>query len=786
MADDEGRAGDGAAPKSAFARAAPELCALGYSVVPIGPKGDRLTGKSPGDRLGGEWRNMSDWTRLKGRPNTTIELELWSNWPDAGIGIVMGSNARGLQVVCVDIDVTDQDTIEELKRALPRSGMSKFGAKGMTLFYRADPEMQTRQWRARGARKPFVELLTGRETRQTVVPPTTHPETGRPYHWLQGPIPAADLPILTAEHIEAFEETLEKLGWSREDERGGSGGPIVSGSNVVRPSFDGPYAELNGEAMARLSDWAPLLPLHRLENVQGNRYRCVPTWRESSTGRPDSERNRNLSIHPTGIKDFGTGKTYSPIDLVMAARGCDASAAFLWLDTTLRGEAPAIILPDQDTSEPDADAQPSQAEEEKTTHKPGEFIPLPDEMCFPRGLVGDIASWIVATATKPQPVLAMAAALTVVGTAMGRQYAGPTRTGTHIYALGLAPTGAGKDHPLKCAGKLMTEAGMGQHLGPGEFISSTAVVNTLTRSPLCLCLMDEFGAFLARINSRKAGGFEKAVGAILRSAWGSSFAPMPTPEWAQKRSQIIHAPAMSIFGVSTPEEFFGALTGLDSSNGVLNRVMIFPSIDRPRQARPAENSDDIPVRLTEGLKAIMHAQGGIIASNLNTSDANPAKYTLQCGWSQEAEDIWRRFVTEIDDRSDGNPEFAASHSRAAEYAQRLAVIVAAGRAGGPCVIDQDDIEWAISVTRWSFAYVLEASGDYIADTDAQARAQEIIRALKARRGKATHRELMMSLKHKHSTRDVKDTLQALTESGRVDVFEKPNPKGRATVVYRLT
>lgn len=784
MADDEHK------PRSAFAQAAPELRALGYSVVPIGPKGERLTGKSPGDRIAGEWRPMSDWPRLKTRLNTDYEIDIWSAWPDAGIGIVMGSNAKGMQVICVDIDLTDPDEIETLKRALPRSGMSKFGAKGMTLFYRADPDMQTRQWRTKGARKPFVELLTGRETRQTVVPPTTHPDTGKPYHWLQGPIPAADLPILTAEHIEAFEETLETLGWSREADQGCAGGAVVGGSNILRPSFDGPYAELNSEAMARLSDWAPVLGLYRLENVHGQRYKCVPTWRAGGTGRPDSERKQNLSIHPTGIKDWGTGLGYSPIDLVMAARGCDASAAFLWLDATLRGDVPAIDLaPTSKADVADAhvilDPEP-EPEPEEGGRGSGEFMPLPDALCFPRGLVGAIARWIVDTATKPQPVLALAAALTVVGTAMGRQYAGPTRTGSHIYALGLAPTGSGKDHPLKCAGRLMAEAGMAQHLGPGEFISSTAVVNTLTRSPLCLCLMDEFGAFLARINSRRAGGFEKAVGAILRSAWGSSFSPMPTPEWAQKRSQIIHAPAMSIFGVSTPEEFFGALTGLDSSNGVLNRVMIFPSIDRPRQARPTIASDTIPPLLTEGLKAIMHAQGGTIAANLNMADANPAKYMLHCGWTPEAEDTWRRFVTEIDDRSDGNPEFAASHSRAAEYAQRLALILAAGRTAGRCEIQLEDIDWAITVTRWSFAYVLEASGDYIADTDAQARAQEIVRALKARRGRATHRELMMSLKHKHSTRDVKDTLQALIESGRVEAEERRGSHGgRPTVIYRL-
>jgi uncharacterized membrane protein len=397
--------------------------------------------------------------------------------------------------------------------------------------------------------------------------------------------------------------------------------------------------------------------------------------------------------------------------------------------------------------------------------------------------VGAITRWIVETSSRPQPALALAAALSVVGTAMGRQYAGPTRTGTHLYALGLAPTGSGKDHALKAAGRLLVGAGMAQHLGPGEFISSTAAINLLQRSPLSLCLMDEFGAFLARINNRKAGGFEKAVGAILRTAWGSSFNPMPTPEWAQKRSQLIHAPALSIYGVSTPEEFFGALTGLDSTNGVLNRVLVFPSLTRPPMtASQASAQETPPAALTEGLKAIMHAQGGLAFASLNQSEADPTSIMVRCGWGPGAGEAWGAFASEIDCRGDGDPEFAASHSRAAEYAQRLALILAVGRSGGRADIQIEDVEWAISVVRWSFGYTLEASRDFIADTDAQARAQEIVRALKARGGRVSHRELMRALAHKYSTRDVKDTLQALVESGRIEASEQRRSNGGWPVV----
>lgn len=52
-------------------------------------------------------------------------------------------------------------------------------------------------------------------------------------------------------------------------------------------------------------------------------------------------------------------------------------------------------------------------------------------LAFLSGRVGDIAQQIVKTAHYPQPELAIGAALALVGTFAGRQYAGQTRSGTH-------------------------------------------------------------------------------------------------------------------------------------------------------------------------------------------------------------------------------------------------------------------------------------------------------------------------------------------------------------------
>lgn len=770
--------------QSAYAAAAAKLIDLGYHVVPI-----EARNKRPAQKVGSSWEMMTEWQRFRDLKPTEIQHEIWSSYSECNIGIVLGSKVgEHEQVLAIDIDLTDFDEIEEVRRALPFTPMAKKGKKGMTLFYRADEEITSKRYSRDGV--VVLEVLTGRDTRQTVVPPSVHPE-GHVYYWIgPGPVPPRNLPVLEADHLAAMEETLESIGWDRGGHEREKRRERL-GIRAVEPGewdISSPFMDLNQVALTRLGDWVLDLPAIGGLRRARRGYEGVALWRGSSSGRPADKRKRNLSIQPVGIKDFGTDENFSALDLVMRAFGINLDAAYKWLAGRLgMDDGPAIILREksEEGTQPDPVEDAGDLDEEEGRSDSPQFAGLAPDLCFPPGLVGTIAQWINDSAIKPQPALALAASLCVVGTAMGRQYAGPTRTGSHIYALGIAPTGAGKDHALQATKRILTASGMGQHLGPGEFISSTAVINFMTRSPLGFCAMDEFGAFMARINSRKAGGFEKAVGAILRTAWGSSFSPMPTPEWAQKRSTLIHAPALSLYGTSTPEEFFGALSGLDTSNGILNRFLIFPSLARPNAVEPRASLDQVPPAIIEGLKMIMHGQGGLVATNLNQSDADPAAFMLKCEWGAGAREMYQAYLTEIEGKSDGDPEFAAFHSRAAEYAQRLAFIRAVGRQGGQAVVEQEDMAWGITIARHCFSYALEAGRDYIADTEAQARAQEILRAIKSRRGKVQHRMLMQALKHRYSNRDVKDALDALHQSGTIEVLEVKTG-GKPKIFYRVT
>ena len=92
----------------------------------------------------------------------------------------------------------------------------------------------------------------------------------------------------------------------------------------------------------------PALALFKCRPARGG-YEAVATWRPSSTGRPDNVRKPNLKIAPAGIRDFGAGGVgnghgYTPLDLVMAAHGCDLDTAFKFLSDHTGWAGERIVL----------------------------------------------------------------------------------------------------------------------------------------------------------------------------------------------------------------------------------------------------------------------------------------------------------------------------------------------------------------------------------------------------------------------------------------------------------
>lgn len=95
-----------------------------------------------------------------------------------GIGITLGTYNN---LCCVDIDIVDEEEANKIVRMLQPTPFCKIGKKGCTLFYKQPLTPVTRQIKTIQLKSGQVEFFFS--GKQTVLPPTIHPETGKPYYW---------------------------------------------------------------------------------------------------------------------------------------------------------------------------------------------------------------------------------------------------------------------------------------------------------------------------------------------------------------------------------------------------------------------------------------------------------------------------------------------------------------------------------------------------------------------------------------------------------------------------
>jgi hypothetical protein len=740
-----------------YEQCAEALVECGYATIPIMPGS-----KAPGYCCAGLRVPLVGWQKryLHGRQPNYMDHNLWGNG-DSGLGVVGGKASHGM--VAIDIDTDNIAIKTAIIKVLPATPVKKIGAKGETAFYYGPDITASRSWNINGKR--VCDLIA--DGRQTVLPPTPHPDTGAPYRWIGDSLDIYDpdeLPFLSADTIGNIDAVLIPLGWKPDPSpsRPGNGGAGFDAD------ADTPHRNLNNLALTRLDCWVPKLGLYKCRPARGG-YEAVAHWRESSSGRELKLRKCNLSIHPTGIKDFGDGRnggngfTYTPLDLVMAANDCDLDTAFKFLSehTGWAGERIEIEIEPRPEPEAKPKAEP-QPQDPISEPSPDPAAPATDELepythGVP-GVVGEVIEWILATARRPNRVLALAAAIPLVGTLIGRRVAGPTMSATHLYTIAVAPTGAGKQHLHDCITTLLIAAGAQEHIGSGRFMSASAVCNQIHRKPLSISCSDEIGAFLAKVTAKSASGHEREISSVLRSLWNISFAVYPMPEWANREAQQVHTPSLNLFGTSTADELFQALQGESINNGLLNRFLVLSSRLRTKDTPPRLSPRKVPDELVSRCRALYRWHG--TAAELIDIKRPVEQKITELPWANKiAEKEYLDFAYMIDDRIDQNSTLRPYLSRVAETAIRLATIRAAGIGFQAAKVSVDDFYWGAGIAWLAGQRLCAGIANAVPETERSRWVQRIldrIRAGKLKSKKVNVRYLQQQLGRHLKAKDIKE------------------------------
>jgi hypothetical protein len=191
----------------AFALWAASYLARGFSPVPI-----LARGKTPG--VNGHF--LPQWQQYCTEAANQDQLVSWAQDEACGLGLCTGYGG----LIGVDVDCPKANAA--VKAVLGGMGAPvKMGRRGCTALFRdASGEIRSSDFRAapvigpdgRRKQETLVQILSA--GRQTVLPPTLHPDTGRPYSWHQGSLENCcidDLPIITPGHIAALAAALSPL-----------------------------------------------------------------------------------------------------------------------------------------------------------------------------------------------------------------------------------------------------------------------------------------------------------------------------------------------------------------------------------------------------------------------------------------------------------------------------------------------------------------------------------------------------------------------------------------------
>lgn len=201
---------------------------------------------------------------------------------------------------------------------------------------------------------------------------------------------------------------------------------------------------------------------------------------------------------------------------------------------------------------------------------------------FPPGLVGELASYIQASAIRPVREISLAGALALTSGVAARSY-NISGTGLNQYLVLLARTGSGKEGIATGIDALVAALRpqipmVDRFIGPAAFASGQALVRVLDEQPCFVSILGEVGTFFEQLADPKAPApvalLRKALLDIYnKSGWNKVLRPSVYAD-SEKNTKIVQAPNVTILGESTPEEFYRKLDMRMINNGLLPRFSV--------------------------------------------------------------------------------------------------------------------------------------------------------------------------------------------------------------------
>lgn len=393
---------------------------------------------------------------------------------------------------------------------------------------------------------------------QDVLPPTIHPDTGKPYEWA-GAGDFKNLPELPTKVLALWQSLLATKAAMKP-----SPTPVATPADQTIPEGGRNNAlyKLAGN-MARAGCSPESI---RAALLIENRDRCQPPL-------PDHEVEsiaKSAATNSYGAKEA-------------AARASNADVI----------DAESLALAEKAVAEADETASVIE-----TTAQP-ELI----------GVMRDIAEWSARTARTVQPAFDLCTALAACSSVLARDFIGGDGSHTNVYSVAVGPSGCGKENTLRTVGKIIDAYAPDRRAGKPA--SDASVLTVMGRNPASVFILDELGEILQSVFDPKASSYQARIGTVLMDLYtkggetyrGTEYAVQDSKKINGRERTDLFSPCPSIFGATTAVALFKNMSEDVIGTGFLPRLLYFRAPD----AIPLPNFDIEYEPMPESLKGWLAA-----------------------------------------------------------------------------------------------------------------------------------------------------------------------------------
>lgn len=386
------------------------------------------------------------------------------------------------------------------------------------------------------------------------------------------------------------------------------------------------------------------------------------------------------------------------------------------------------------------------------------FKPEFDPLEIP-GLIGDTVRYITETSIRPQPMLALLNVLSFCGSVFGRRYATPLDTRTNVYIVGIADTGAGKDHSRKVIGKIAKLAMLSNFLGGNAIRSDTGMVRGLSNNCCQLLMLDEFGKMLQALTDKNSSPHHKSIIRVLMDLYARSNAIYNHGDYAdptKNETIIINSPNLCIYGTTTEREYAKGLHRDAIESGELNRVIAL-RVDAVSPIR-LKTIKELPDELIESWKKFSPSAGSV-GVLLNSPDIAPEPITVEWG---DCDDLQWEILSEQDSLGVDNQLTKALWNRRHENIIKIAMVFAIARDKNYPTFDKKDFEFAKEIVDNAIKYMCVLASEQMVESLHEGLYLEVLKYVRRYKDGVSRTNLVKRFR-KLKKREMGDLLDSLEE-----------------------